>query len=72
MIGVLGSKKGICPFCLGKEAKEKDLFVVNGSHTGEICSDHLVVMAQQLKKPKREKEEEIPEATLFRDNNLPV
>ena len=44
---VIGTKKkGSCNFCTGR-AKERPLFIVRGPISGEICAEHLHILASQ-------------------------
>ena len=46
-----GVTKAPCPMCVGKAAgKEKTVFVIkHEGYNGLLCSDHLEVLAAQLK-----------------------
>jgi RNA polymerase subunit RPABC4/transcription elongation factor Spt4 len=49
MYEVIDTKRGKCPLCNSKKTTEKSLFIVKGPYNGEICPEHLMLLAQQQK-----------------------
>lgn len=52
MFEILKGTKGICKLCRGKAAKEKEVFVVKGAVSGNLCPDHLYALSEEKKEPE--------------------
>lgn len=48
-IVIEGTTRGKCELCNGKSSKEKDLLVIRGTYSGQVCADHVLILAKQKK-----------------------